>query len=424
MKHITTLLLALFASNLFSEELSSMSLEDVGNLPDSALQVSIPFLVRNSDVAGFGEFVNTPSPTNPVVDIHVQQWWTPNLGTNNMLRIHGIDETETNWIFPTNAPVVFFANAASNVIINTSVDEDAVARMSQDENWQWVFKHVDRSWFRVSRDNGLMYDFTTNLWRHVRVSPNLTNEYTFLRDTFNSAYNIYLSEQPLPSWRVACDSSEGLDYIFENATESFIAKILVDPLLPEDMQNLVHKELEKRFAWYEDTNGVFRAQDTATLIALSNFTAQAIAVWRTHDTNSIILFAKNAVATNAIAEALMFRGTVAYYLENDLDTAMSLISSADRMMRENRAYTSAQKTTFSRVSLFFWYVQHNPEYVKDICYIKYISGVPLEDFWKEHSSKGSIFEKFDGEYPFSYTLESMCNRKLYAQQPLAEWQRK
>jgi hypothetical protein len=59
-------------------------------------------------------FANIPSPINAIVDIAVHEWWASNPVTNNMLRIHNIYESETNWILPANEPVVFFATVANN----------------------------------------------------------------------------------------------------------------------------------------------------------------------------------------------------------------------------------------------------------------------------------------------------------------------
>ena len=414
MKHIAILILTLFASNLFSEELSAMSQEEMETILYSTSRANIPSLVRNSEVAGVGEFVNVPSPTNRIVDIAVQQWWTPNPGTNEMLRIHYIDESETNWIFPTNMPVVFFASAASNVVINTCLGADMLKHMSQEERERWMFKFVDRSWFRVSRDNGLVYDFTTNLWQHTRVNRNFTNQYEVIRDAYISAHNDILLENTLPSWRVAYDSMEGLSYIERAATESFLVEIMIDPLLPESAQDDIANALFHRFNWDVDTNGVLRAPDTAAMfLTSSNFTAQALAVWRTHDTNNIISFAQNAIATNAIIEALLFRGTAAYYLENDFITATNFIFSANQMLNENSIYTPTQKRALSGVINFFSAFDENFGFLilKVLGRKSYIGDRFLEDFWNEHSSEGGIFEKFGGEFPFSEALKALYNRE-------------
>jgi hypothetical protein len=316
-------------------------------------------------------FANIPSPTNSTVDIAVQQWWTPNPGTSDTLRIHNIFEGETNWMFPTNEPVVFFTTVASNLVRHTCVGEYLVEHMTQDELERPVFWHVDRSWFRLSRDNGFLYSFTTNMWQHTYVSQNLTNKYEALRDVFNSMYTELSSGQPVSSWRVAYDSYEGLQNIIRHGSEEFLAEMMVDPQLPELIQIDALEELGERFCWDFDTNGVFRAPDTAALdFASSNFTAQALAVWRTHDANSIIAFAQNSVAT-----------------------------------------TPNQKTIFSQAHGFLINIESHPTYVEFLGRFTYLEGKYLEAFGKGHYSDAGIFEKFGGEFPFSYTLEYMYNRE-------------
>ena len=422
MKYFKILISAAFASTSFSEELSGMSQEKIEAMPHSAHEITIPLLVEASNLAGVGVFVNVPSPTNPVVDIAVQQWWTPNPGTNDMLRIHRIRGDETNWIFPVNEPVVFFAIAASNAFANANAVEKTgvCAELEKMEQEQWVFKHADRSWFRVSRDNGLMYDFTTNLWQHARVSPNLANRYEVLRNAVSAAYDALLTENPLEllqSWRLASDSIDGLEHIIENGTEVFLAEITTDPLSPEWMLRMARKELECRFAWHEDANGVLRAPDIAALIASSNFTAQALAAWRTHDTNSIISFAQNALATNATPEAMLFRGAAAYYLENDWTNATNLIYSANRILQKSRAYTVSQKSKFLDLDIVFHPALRDYEHLRSVHDSSYIGRMSLETFWEEHASKADIFKRFGGEFPFNNMLEIMYDKNLIIPNP-------
>jgi hypothetical protein len=414
MKNITTLILTTLTSTLLSEELSSMSQEEIDAIPYNVSAISIPSLVRRSEVAGIGTFANVQSSASRFVDISVLEWWTDKPGTNDMLRIHDIEETSSSWAFPTNTLVVFFANATSNAILSTCLGADMVSRMNQEEKEQWMFKHADRSWFRVSRDEGLMHSFATNLWQHARVSPNITNQYEIFRDAYRSACDNILSEQPLPSWRVAYDSIEGLDYIERVASENFLATIMTDPLLPELAQTGAINALGKRFCWSFDTNGVLRAPDTAVLFsASSNFTAQALAAWRTHDTNSIISFAQDALAANPTPEAMLFRGAAAYYLESDFDAATNLVLSANQLVIEHNLYTPKQKKTFSSMVNFFTALDPDftPIMLKVLGRREYVEGRYLEEFWEEHSSDAGIFEKFGGEFPFGKTLIYMYDRE-------------
>ena len=408
MKNITALILTLFASNIFSEELSNISNEEIWDaITVWTPQGNIPSFVRGATAAGVGVFINVPSPTNPVVDIEVQNWWTTNPSTNNALRIYSIDDWgETNWIFPTNVPVVFFANAASNVVINTCIGEDIVARMSQTEREQLIFPLADRSWFRVSRDNGLMYEFTTNLWQHMRVNPNTTNQYELLRDSYRDI-------TPEQSWRVIADADAGIDALFQTVPEVFLVEKRNDPLLHTDQRDTAVSVLINRHGWEWGKDGVLHAPDRTAIndmfIAASNFTAQALAVWKTHDTARIVSFAQTAVATNATPTSLLFRGIVAYYLEDDFATTTNLIHSASILLRENRAYSFNQKGVFHIATDLLCEMHLRPEVIQTFDKNYNFEGKPLKHFVEEHFSNINIFEKFSGEFPFSNTLKLLSS---------------
>ena len=407
MKHLTTLILTLFASNLLSEELSNVTDEETLNaIMALTPQGNIPSFVRGATAAGVGTFINVPSPTNPVVDIAVQQWWIINPNTNNVLRIYNLDDWgETDWMFPTNEPVVFFAYAASNVVINTCIGEGIVARMNQAEREQLMFPLADRSWFRVSRDNGLVYDFTTNFWHHTRVNPNMTNQYELLRDT-------YRDMTPEQSWRVMADAGAGLETLFYFSSESYLADKRNDPLLHEDSKNFLIGRLIDKYRWGWDANDVFSAPDTATLyIAASNFTAQALTVWRTHDTARIISFAQNAVSTNITPETLLFRGIVAYYLENDFNATTNLTHSAGLIVLENRAYTLEQKGLSLGLEDMFSQMNVHPIFVRNFGKMVGFEGQSLEDLLEWQYSESSVFAKFGGEFPFGNTFKILFKKE-------------
>ena len=418
MKYLTTIILALATFNAPAEEISNITREEIHEIYSIwPPPINIPSLVRMSEFAGVGKFINIPTESNNVVDIDVQQWWTANPGTNNQIRIYELNHNETDWVFPTNVPIVFFADTVSNLFPfgkYSGSGMDPLRYMSEEEKGQLWFREGDRSWFRVSRDNGLVHSFTTNLWQHVRTNPNITNQYEILRD----AYMLTQFEQ---SWRVLGDACDGLLSFYKTAPENFLVKMRNDPLLDDGIKSIVYDELWRNFGWDEDANGVFRAPDTAAMrFAASNFTAQALAVWRTHDTNNIISFAQNAVATNATPEALLFRGIVACHLENDVDAATNIVYSADQMVYTNNLYTARQKALFKRLIALF-YVAHLDS--ESIMYGSYTFNIKtyflpssmgdqsLEGFMNEHSSEGSIFEKFGGEFPFSEALKVLYNRE-------------
>ena len=122
---ISIILLLLMTIFVFAEEYSSIPEEEISKkLSRDALTISD--CVRIATVAGVGLFLNEPSPADPFVDIQVQQWMTPALNTNTV-RIHELDPYSTNWEFPTNVPVAFFAVTKRQVYSNHSaiVNPDA-----------------------------------------------------------------------------------------------------------------------------------------------------------------------------------------------------------------------------------------------------------------------------------------------------------
>lgn len=245
-KTICMLLAALITTTVIAEEFSNLSQAEIGEnvYRDAAI---IPLLAKHASIAGIGMFVGDCSVTNVLfVDINVQQWWTSDPGTN-AIRVSKIDGLYDEWVFPTNIPVVFFAITKAQWY-----GEDAEHYLTNAaERAELTFGDADRSWFRTTRDNGLLYTFATNLWNCVRTSPNPTNQYEMLRDTEHM-----VSMQN--SWRVHLDASAGLTWIFfDNASESYLAEKLDDPLLSPIMKNSVGNLLSYRFGWtYNYTNNV------------------------------------------------------------------------------------------------------------------------------------------------------------------------
>ncbi len=244
-KTICMLLTTLAMAVAFSEELSNCTDEEIGNIYGNQGLI-LPKLISSFDYVGIGQFIGDCSITNvSFADIHVQQWWTPDPGTNTM-RIRKISNLPDEWIFPTNVPVVFFVatkadwygNDAEFYLTNTA------------ERAELTFINADRSWFRTTRDSGLVYAFATNLWECMRANPNPTNYYAVLRDTERT-----VSEQD--SWRVRLDAYEGLSRLFHDASESYLAEKLDDSLLSPIMKNSVGNRLRHRFGWtYNYTNNV------------------------------------------------------------------------------------------------------------------------------------------------------------------------
>lgn len=256
MKRNIAMLLTVLALPVIAEEFSNLSETEIcKKLYSDAPLVSD--LIRGARCAGIGVFLNEPSPAAPSVDILVQEWWTPPL-TNPVVRIHELDPNSTNWVFPTNVPVVFFALTKRQMYSEHSAwvtpewypPEWVYSITNAAESAKLMFLDVDRAWFRTTRDNGLVHAFATNLWNCMRTNPNPTNYYEVLRDTERT-----VPEQE--SWRVNFDADKGLSWVLRSADENGLVEMLNDPLLSPIMRNSVGNWLSHRFRWtYDYTNNV------------------------------------------------------------------------------------------------------------------------------------------------------------------------
>ncbi len=244
-KMIGMFLMALTTATVFAEEFSDISQAEIDEKVSRDAAI-IPFLVAHSSAAGIGRFVGDCSTTNvSFVDISVQQWWTQDPGTNTV-RIRKIDGIPDEWIFPTNVPVVFFAKTKAQWYGKNA--EYLLTNAA--ERAELTFGNVDRSWFRTTRDNGLVHAFATNLWGCLRADLNLTNYYAVMRDAEST-----VSKQD--SWRVHLDASKGLSWFLDDLTESELAEKLNDPLLTPATKNYVGNRLGDRYGWtYSYTNNV------------------------------------------------------------------------------------------------------------------------------------------------------------------------
>lgn len=245
MKMAIGIFLAVLATMpVFAEELSDIPQAEIDEKVHSGAAI-VPLLVKYSSAVGVGTFVGDCSVTNvSFADIHVQQWWTPDPGTN-AIRIQKVTGIPDEWTFPTNVPVAFFAITKAQWY-----GEDAEYYLpSAAERAELTFGDVDRAWFRTTRDDGLLHSFATNLWECVRVNPNPTNYYEVLRDAERTVSRN-------DSWRVQLDASKGLSWLFGDASESYLAEKLNDPLLSPTMKNSIGNRLRHHFGWtYSFSNG-------------------------------------------------------------------------------------------------------------------------------------------------------------------------
>lgn len=209
----------------------------------------IPALVERIDVAGVGLFLNQPTTNDPYANVLVQDYWVGNSGTN-VLRINVSPyRWETDWIFPTNVPVVFFANKRSSHTNNSEIVNLAEFYQAMPQAWldELSFPGGDAAWFRTTRDNGLLYDFTTNLWNCVKTNPNPTNHYEVLREAEKIPFS--------SSSRLWIDAYRGFRYFVEDSTSDFLLDKFDDPMLDDTGRQSIYRELYSR-GWRR-TNGVW-----------------------------------------------------------------------------------------------------------------------------------------------------------------------
>ena len=187
-------------------------------------------LVKNANVAGDGKFINPPSPTNQFAILRVVNYWTS--GTSNETVSIKFNDNTTNWNVPTNVPVVFFAMHSVNT------------------NAFLLGLGGDNSWYCKTNDNGLVYDFTTNLWNCLRSGEySQTNYYEILR----SASNIPIED----SSKVYMDSRDAIGDLFYKMPTEFLIESMQDQLLHEYIRDSLWGRVLRR-GWTH-TNGVWYA---------------------------------------------------------------------------------------------------------------------------------------------------------------------
>jgi hypothetical protein len=212
-------------------------------------RATIPGLVEGSDVAGVGLFLNQPTTNDPYANVIVQNYWGGDSGTN-VLRINVSPyQWQTDWVFPTNVPVVFFAIKRSSHTNNSEIVNLAEFYQTMPQSWldELSFPGGDGAWFRTSRDNGLLYAFSTTLWNCVRTNPNTTNQYEVFRDAVKVPFSA--------SSRLFIDTTSGLFFFLRGSADTFLVDKYNDPLLDGTGRQSIYGELYNR-GWTR-TNGVW-----------------------------------------------------------------------------------------------------------------------------------------------------------------------
>lgn len=174
-------------------------------------------LVRYSKIAGIGRFVSQPvfiSTNNnkfAYVDLIVDDCWAGDV-QNETVRIANYFNYDMHG-FPTNVPVVFFAHKYKPYNVGDFIDVNATN----------FFKFGDRAWFRPTRDNGLLYTYTTNLWDCIRTHPNITNQFEVLLSAFEV--------EKTQSARINYDNEEPFEYLcFSMPSDILVEKYYKIPL--------------------------------------------------------------------------------------------------------------------------------------------------------------------------------------------------
>ena len=244
---------------LFAEEIKII---DYPIVPNPAEGTDIPSLL-GLDFVGGGRFVNQPSPSNPVAEVYVDDCWRGNV-TNDIIEITFEKFKEyTDWIIPTNVPVMFFAASHTSYIkyytgfvyLTHNFPPDEVSEMFENAktNKTLYFPCGDRAWFRTTRDNGLVYDFTTNIWESVYPVFDRTNHYERLRVVRNN--NTF--EESERVWR---DVNTALNVEYNSFPTNTLLNIWHDPSSYEWEKNKTFSQLYNFRGWKLDrTNNMWVA---------------------------------------------------------------------------------------------------------------------------------------------------------------------
>ena len=249
-----TLFSILFAVAFLPAMAEETNLVDFAGFLQRETQKILPttsLMVQDADVAGVGEFINQPSTNTPTARILVHDYWAGDPGTNVLqVSLVGSDYL-TDWVFPTNVPVVFFAMKKSSYFDYTHgwTDITNLAEIYTNEAELAVlsFPGGDRAWFRTTRDNGLLYTFATNLWDCLRANTNFPNYYKVLREAEKVPF--------VTSSRLNYEAFSCLDAIFRTASDSFLLEKYEDPLLSSSGKNIIFNRLAWRGWTY--TNDVW-----------------------------------------------------------------------------------------------------------------------------------------------------------------------
>lgn len=230
------------ALNILAEQTNRVEFVWDGGIRDRD-NVSLPALIHCADVAGIGEFINQPLPAHPYAYVKVDDYWVGDPGTNVVKIVAG--PWGTDWVFPTNTPIVFFA--LSRISVLTRLHDGMTNGLSQAKLDELLFPHGDDAWFRTTRDNGMLYTFATNLWECQRVNPDHEQFYEVLRDADKLPYEA--------SSRIRDDTVHELGFLLRRVSDTFLLEKNADPLIGSSTKGAIFQEFLYR-GWSR-TNGVY-----------------------------------------------------------------------------------------------------------------------------------------------------------------------
>jgi len=221
---------------------------------------SIHKLIQDATFAGVVRFQNQPSTTNRFAEVFVDECWTGETSNETKkILFSKYDYKFINWVVPTNIPVVVFANKI-NANINDdneyfthgfSLSDNVMFNNLVSSNNLFYFPGGDRAWFRTTRDNGLLYEFSTNTWMYLRKNPNTTNYFEML-----ILYNqVSLDE----SARIVHDRGNAMRWVCGELPLDFLMLKHQDPSMTNSMKNFISSELRDRGWTWDRTNSVWIA---------------------------------------------------------------------------------------------------------------------------------------------------------------------
>jgi len=208
--------------------------------------LTLQSIIEIADVAGVGKFMNRPSPSDTIVNVYIDDCWLGDFSQGETIQI-GAETHYSDYNHPTNVPVVFFARHRISRKLEYFTDENTGIYTSWIEtttNLIPSFIDGDCSWFVKAHDNGLLYDFATNLWDCIRENPNPVN----FTNVMIAANKFTINESRRLNIYVLRDTRE----MFKGTPSSYFFEKLEEPNLPQYEIDLYKEQLGLRGRFFKD----------------------------------------------------------------------------------------------------------------------------------------------------------------------------